>query len=149
MIRSCYIRQHLLRFQSGRSHKDILWTVHLATCNGRFCVSDIKDYLYIRNTASITHRPDYYDVRAMSYIEVIADIIRLSGLEANRTIYRYLYRHALVETRHLLGLYRNKVQDKVAVRIYFRKNITLNRLTRGIYSISDAWFFIKLKGKLR
>lgn len=66
MIRASYIRQHSLRFQSGRSHKDILWTVHLAASNGRFCVLDVKDYIYISNKTSITHRPDYYDVRALS-----------------------------------------------------------------------------------
>jgi len=86
MIRSSYVRQHSLRFQSGRSHKDILWTVHLAASNGRFCVLDVKDYIYISNKTSITHRPDYYDVRALSYIEVIAEVIRLASLDQNKKI---------------------------------------------------------------
>lgn len=84
MVRSSYIRQHSLHFQPGKSHKDILWKVHLAACNGFFCVSDIKDYIYISNTASITHRSDYYDIRATSYIDVIAEIIRLAGQQQNK-----------------------------------------------------------------
>lgn len=84
MVRSSYIRQHSLCFQPGKSRKDIRWTVHLAASNGRFCTLDIKDYIYINNKASITHRPDYYDVRALSYIEVIEEVIRLASLEQNK-----------------------------------------------------------------
>lgn len=84
MVRSSYIRRHSLCFQPGRSHKDILWTVHLAASNGQFCALDIKDYIYINNKASITHRPDYYDVRAISYVEVIAEIIQVAEQEQNK-----------------------------------------------------------------
>ncbi|HBY4544190.1 TPA: hypothetical protein MIU70_23610 [Klebsiella pneumoniae] len=84
MVRSSYIRQHSLCFQPGRSHKDIIWTVHLAANNGRFCTLDIKDYIYINNKASITHRPDYYDVRAISYVEVITEIIQVAEQEKNK-----------------------------------------------------------------
>jgi glycosyltransferase involved in cell wall biosynthesis len=148
IVRSAYIRQYSLSFQSGKSHKDILWTVHLAACNGRFCVSDVKDYIYITNTASITHRPDYYDVRALSYIDVIADIIRLAKLEQNKKIKMFLYRHALVEARHFLGLYRNRVEDKSGVKARFRANISMVSLFSGISSFSDIFFFFKLAGKL-
>lgn len=148
MIRSSYVRQHSLRFQPGRSHKDILWTVHLAASNGRFCVLDVKDYIYISNKTSITHRPDYYDVRALSYIEVIAEVIRLASLEQNKKIKLFLYRHALVEARHFLGLYRNRVRDKSSVKYSFEANITLGSLFRGINSFSDVFFFIKLASKL-
>lgn len=148
MIRASYIRQHSLRFQSGRSHKDILWTVHLAASNGRFCVLDVKDYIYISNKTSITHRPDYYDVRALSYIEVIAEVIRLASLDQNKKIKLFLYRHALVEARHFLGLYRNRVRDKSSVKYSFEAKITLGSLFRGINSFSDVFFFIKLVSKL-
>lgn len=108
MVRSSYVRQHSLRFQPGRSHKDILWTVHLAASNGRFCALDVKDYIYISNKTSITHRPDYYDVRAISYVEVIAGITQQAEQEQNQKIKVFLLRHALVEAHHLLGLYREK-----------------------------------------
>jgi len=64
-------------------------------------VLDVKDYIYISTKTSITHRPDYYDVRAISYVEVIAEIIRLAE-QKNKGI---LYWHVLVENRHFLGLY--------------------------------------------
>ncbi|ELY5848363.1 glycosyltransferase [Cronobacter turicensis] len=148
MIRSSYVRQHSLRFQPGRSHKDILWTVHLAASNGRFCALDIKDYIYINNKASITHRPDYYDVRAISYVEVIAEIIQIAKQEQNKQIKVFLYRHALVEARDFLGLYRNRVRDKSSVKYSFEANITLGSLFQGINSFSDVFFFIKLVSKL-
>lgn len=148
LIRSSYIRQHALSFQSGKSHKDILWTINLALENGRFYFSDIKDYTYIYNTESITHRGDYYDIRAASYVEVIAEIIRLAGQPKNQDIRLPLLRHALVETRHFLGLYRNNVQDKSALKTNFRANIAFKNLFRGISSFSDAFFFIKLVSKL-
>lgn len=147
IIRSSYIRQHSLSFQSGKSHKDILWTIHLATSNGRFYLSDRKDYTYKVNSDSITHRSDYFDVRAQSYIEVIAEIIRLAKLERNKRIKIFLYRHALVEARHFLGLYRNNVGDKSGVKNSFRTQISLMTLFRGISSISDVFFFLKLTGK--
>lgn len=148
MVRSSYIKKHSLYFQPGKSHKDILWTVHLAANNGRFCILDEKDYIYNNNTASITHRPDYYDVRAMSYIEVVAEIIRLAERDQNKKIKVFLYRHALVEARHFLGLYRNRVGDKSGVKNAFKANISAANLFRGISSFSDVFFFIKLLGKL-
>ncbi|MEB8283563.1 hypothetical protein [Klebsiella aerogenes] len=146
MVKSAYIRQHSLRFHPGRSHKDILWTVHLAASNGRFCVLDVKDYIYISTKTSITHRPDYYDVRAISYVEVIAEIIQLA--EQNKKIKVFLYRHALVEARHFLGLYRKKVWDNSNVKTSFNTNISLINLLQGISSISDIFFFIKLMRKI-
>ena len=148
IVRSSYIRQHSLCFQPGRSHKDILWTVHLAASNGQFCALDIKDYIYINNKASITHRPDYYDVRAISYVEVIAEIIQVAEQEQNKKIKVFLYRHALVEARHFLGLYRNRVGDKSGMKDCFKANIFAAHLFRGISSFSDVFFFIKLLGKL-
>lgn len=148
IIRSSYIRQHSLSFQSGKSHKDILWTIHLAAANGRFCLSDSKDYTYKVNADSITHRSDYFDVRAQSYIEVIAEIIRLARLEKNIRIRVFLYRHALVEARHFLGLFRNNVGDKIGVKSCFRESISAGDLFKGINSLSDVFFFIKLSGKL-
>ena len=148
IIRSSYIRQHSLSFQSGNSHKDILWTIHLAAANGRFCLSDSKDYTYKVNADSITHRSDYFDVRAQSYIEVIAEIIRLARLEQNIIIRVFLYRHALVEARHFLGLFRNNVGDKIGVKSCFRESISAGDLFKGINSLSDVFFFIKLSGKL-
>ncbi|WP_313010375.1 glycosyltransferase [Atlantibacter hermannii] len=148
MVRSSYIKQYSLRFQSGKSHKDIIWTIHLAVNNGRFRILDVKDYIYISNTASITHRPDYYDVRAISYVEVIAEIIQLAEHEHNKKIKAFLYRHALVEARHFLGLYRKKVWDNSNVKNSFNMNISFISLFQGISSFSDAFFFIKLMRNL-
>jgi glycosyltransferase involved in cell wall biosynthesis len=148
MVKSSYIKQHFLSFHHGKSHKDILWTIHLAVNNGRFYLSDHKDYIYRVNADSITHRSDYFDVRALSYIEVIAEIIRLAKQEKNGRISLFLFRHALVETRHFLGLYRNNVQDTPGVKASFRESISLTCLFRGINSTSDVFFFIKLAGKL-
>jgi glycosyltransferase involved in cell wall biosynthesis len=58
ITRSAYIREHDLRFQEGKSHKDILWTIHLAAGNGRFYFADRQDYTKISKPASINHRPD-------------------------------------------------------------------------------------------
>ncbi|HCM9700672.1 glycosyltransferase [Enterobacter cloacae] len=148
MVRSSYIKQHSLHFQSGKSHKDILWTVHLAVSNGRFYVSDIKDYIYISNTASITHRADYYDVRAISYVEVIAGIIQLAEQEQNQKLKVFLYRHALIESRHFLGLFRKRVKDKYSVRTNFKAKISITSLFNGVISFRDFFFFIKLVSKL-
>ncbi|HEX4503032.1 MAG TPA: glycosyltransferase [Scandinavium sp.] len=144
MVRSSYIRQYSLCFQPGRSHKDILWTVNLAANNGRFCALDVKDYIYISNKTSITHRPDFYDIRAISYVEVIAEITQLAEQEQNKKIKLFLYRHALVEARHFLGLYRKKVMDNSSVKTSFNKNISFVSLFKGISSLSDIFFFIKL-----
>ncbi|MGE2624404.1 glycosyltransferase, partial [Escherichia coli] len=86
MIRSSYIRKNNLRFQEGKSHKDILWTINLAAANGLFYFADRKDYFYITNPVSITHRQDYYDIRAHSYIDVISDILALSSLPQHHPI---------------------------------------------------------------
>jgi glycosyltransferase involved in cell wall biosynthesis len=144
IIKSSYIRQHSLTFQAGKSHKDILWTIHLAVYCGRFYLSDYKDYIYRVNAGSITHRTDYYDVRATSYIDVVAEIIRLAKLRTNKAISIFLYRHALREARHFLGLYRNHVHDKPGLKVAFRRRISTVGLIRGISTISDGFFLLKL-----
>ncbi|EPL0836665.1 glycosyltransferase [Klebsiella aerogenes] len=148
IIRSTYIREHDLRFQDGKSHKDILWTIRLAAGNGLFYFSSQQDYTYLSNPASITHRQDYYDIRAASYIDVIADILALSTQPQHRAIRRALVRHALVECRHFLGLYRRKVSNKQELRIRFRAQITFCQLLPGVSSLSDVVFLLKLVRKI-
>lgn len=144
IIRSAYIREHNLRFQEGKSHKDILWTIQLAAADGRFYFSDRQDYLWVNNPASITHRPDYYDIRAFSYSDVIADILALSIRTQYRAVRRALVRHALVESRHFLGLYRRRVGDRQAVRARFRARIAFRHLVPGVRNLSDVFFLLKL-----
>ena len=84
----------------------------------------------------------------MSYIKVVAEIIRLAERDQNKKIKVFLYRHALVEARHFLGLYRNRVGDKSGVKNAFKANISAANLFRGISSFSDVFFFIKLLDKL-
>lgn len=148
ITRSAYIREHNLRFQEGKSHKDILWTIHLAAGNGRFYFADRRDYTYISNPASITHCEDYYDIRAASYIDVIADILALSEQQQQRATRRALVRHALVECRHFLGLYRRKVSHQQALRIRYRTRIACCQLLSGISSLSDFFFLLKLIRKI-
>ncbi|MGC6105939.1 glycosyltransferase [Enterobacter kobei] len=148
ITRSAYIREHGLQFQEGKSHKDILWTIHLAAGNGRFYFADRQDYTYISNPASITHRQDYYDIRAASYIDVIADILALSEQQPQRATRRALVRHALVESRHFLGLYRRKVSNRQELCIRFRTWIACRQLLPGISCLSDVFFLLKLVRKM-
>ncbi|HHG8951968.1 TPA: glycosyltransferase [Citrobacter freundii] len=148
MVRSSYIRKNNLRFQEGKSHKDILWTINLATANGLFYFSDRKDYFYITNPASITHRQDYYDIRAHSYIDVISDILALSCLPQYNEIRKPLRRHALVECRHFLGLYRRKIANRQVARQLFRQRIALRQLIAGGSSLSDVFFLLKFVRKI-
>ncbi|CAA0309875.1 Putative glycosyltransferase EpsH [Klebsiella oxytoca] len=144
IICSAYIREHDLRFQEGKSHKDILWTIQLAAADGRFYFSDRQDYLWVNNPASITHCPDYYDIRAFSYSDVIADILALSTQTQYRSVRRALVRHALVESRHFLGLYRRRVSDRQAVRARFRTRVAFRHLVTGVSNLSDVFFLLKL-----
>ncbi len=148
MVRSEYIKKNTLFFQEGLSHKDILWTIELAINNGIFYISDKKDYTYIDNPSSITHRMDYYDARAISYIEVISEIINYAYKPGNKAVKKYLLRHALVQTRHFLGLYRKKVNSKKLIRQTFKKKISIYDIAKGVHSISDVFFFTKLTYKL-
>ncbi|HII4325738.1 TPA: glycosyltransferase [Enterobacter cloacae] len=148
LTRSAYICEHNLRFQEGKSHKDILWTIHLAAGNGRFYFADRKDYTYISNPGSITHRQDYYDIRAASYIDVIADILALSEQQQHFAVRGALVRHALVECRHFLGLYRRKVSHQQTLRTRFRTRIAFRQLLPGISSLSDVVFLLKLVRKM-
>lgn len=148
IVHSAYLREHGLRFQEGKSHKDILWTIHLAAGNGRFYFADRKDYTYISNPASITHRQDYYDTRADSYIDVIAEILLLSEQQQYRSVRRALVRHALAECRHFLGLYRRRVGNQQAIRSSFRTRITFRQLLPGLSRLSDVFFLLKLLHKM-
>jgi len=148
IVKSDYIKSINLKFQEGKSHKDILWTICLATANGVFHISNIKDYIYIQNKSSITNRKDYFDVRAESYVDIIAYIIKLSEKEENREVRSLLVKHALVESRHFLGLYRNKVFNRKSISYLFRKKISFHTLIFGVSSLSDAFFLIKLAWKI-
>lgn len=128
----------------GYSHKDITWTVDLALNNGSFYISSLYDYTYMINTASIIQRSDYYDKRATSYIEVISYILRCAHEQQSKSLKSRLLCHSLVEARHFLGLLRKKVIQKHAIRLDFNKNIDLANLFRGVRSMSDLFFFVKL-----
>ncbi len=47
-----------------------------------------------------------------------------------------------------MGLYRNRVQDKLGVKARFKADVSFGCLFRGISSFSDVFFFIKMVGKL-
>ncbi|MNC01710.1 hypothetical protein D3C75_490650 [compost metagenome] len=78
----------------GESLSDNVWFRHYATKReGSLYVLDMKDYTHISNTATITHQRDYFDVRALDYIDVIPEIIRLAKLEKtkNKTLFVQTY----------------------------------------------------------
>lgn len=148
-INSQYIRKNNLFFQDGRSHKDIIWTMSLAAADGRFIVSDFKDYHYVSNPVSITHRDDYYNVRIFDYIDVIESLIACAYDKKNKKIKSALLKHALVESRHFLGLYRRKITNQKKVKSSFTKRIAFSDLLKGVTDISDVFFFIKILIKLK
>lgn len=55
-----------------------------------------------------------------------------------------LFRHALYEARHFLGLYRKKVRDKEKIRRLFVREIAYKDLIKGVYSLSDIFFLLKV-----
>ncbi len=79
---------------------------------------------------------------------MIAALLRLAVSPENQAIHIALHRHALVEARHFLGLYRRRVRDRDKVKAAFRARIPLRALAKGIHSASDLFFFIKLAWKL-
>jgi Glycosyl transferase family 2. len=108
IIRSDYIERLQLRFEPGRSHKDILWTAGLALGNGRFYLSDKPDYIYCTNHRSITRCKKYFDSRTLSYVEVIRQLILWSKNPQYHDVKRELLIHAVEETRHFYGMFRKK-----------------------------------------
>ncbi len=148
-INSAYIRKNKLHFQKGKSHKDIIWTMSLAEVDGLFYISEIKDYIYISNPESITHRNDYYNVRVYDYIDVIETLISYAHRNKNKNIKSPLLRHALVESRHFLGLYRRKITNQHEARKSFNERIHFLDLIRGVTNLSDALFFVKLFCKMK
>ncbi|MGC4125719.1 hypothetical protein [Enterobacter sp.] len=78
---------------------------------------------------------------------MIADILALS-VQQHRTTRRALVRHALVECRHFLGLYRRKVSNRDVLQTCFRSRIAFCQLLPGISSLSDVVFLLKLVRKM-
>jgi len=100
-----------------------------------------------RDLAFINQRRGKH-IRAASYIGVIADILELSTQQQHHATRRALVRHALVECRHFLGLYRRKVSHQPVLRVSFRSRIACRQLLPGISSLSDVFFFLKLVRKM-
>ncbi|EOI1391430.1 glycosyl transferase, partial [Klebsiella oxytoca] len=59
-----------------------------------------------------------------------------------------LRRHALVECRHFLGLFRRKIANRQAARQLFRQRIALRQLVAGVSSLSDVFFLLKFVVKI-
>ncbi|MDF2525868.1 MAG: hypothetical protein K0S17_953 [Enterobacter mori] len=148
ITRSSYIRDNCMTFHDGRSHKDILWTMTLAEKNGSFYITNNHDYTYTINSSSITNRNDYYDFRAIDYIDIISSIIKTANKTENGEIRVSLLRHSLVEARHFLGLYRKKIKDRKNIKSLFKENVDLKDIFKGICSFSDLAFFFKLLVKM-
>lgn len=143
IIRSDYIEKLQLRFEAGRSHKDILWTAALALGDGRFYLSDKPDYLYCANHASITRSNKYYDSRTLSYVDVISQLIRWAKNPQYHDVKRALLIHALEETRHFYGMYRKKTKDKPYARAQFCQRIRFIDLLKGVNSARKLWFLLR------
>ncbi|HGU9825248.1 TPA: glycosyltransferase [Enterobacter cancerogenus] len=148
IVKSSYIRSNNMAFHPGRSHKDILWTMTLAEKNGVFFISDNCDYTYLINPSSITNRDDYYDFRALDYIDIISTLVSTAYKKENADIRLSLFQHSLTETRHFLGLFRRKVSNKREIKQLFKKEISLSDLAKGIRNLSDLAFFSKLVIKM-
>lgn len=149
IARSSYIRKHNMVFHDGRSHKDILWTMTLAEKNGDFYITNHHDYTYLINPSSITNRNDYFDFRAIDYIDIIATLINTAYKSENNDIRKSLLRHSLVESRHFLGLYRRKIKDRNTIKQLFKDKISFMAIFKGIRNFSDLAFFVKLSAKMR
>ena len=143
IIRSDYIERLQLRFESGSSHKDILWTTALALGNGRFYLTDKPDYIYCTNHHSITRSNKYYDSRTLSYVEVISQLIRWANTPQYRDVKRALLIHAVEETRHFYGMYRKKTKDKPYARAQFCQHIRFIDLLKGVNSARKLWFLMR------
>lgn len=148
VVRSDYIKENEIKFHAGRSHKDILWTVDLAEANGSFIISNRRDYIYHYSPTSITNRSDYYDFRALDYIDIISTLIKKSYMPENIDIRKSLIQHALYECRHYLGLYRKKVKNTKKVKLAFNEHVSLTILLKGIRSASDLVLFVRLAFKM-
>lgn len=148
ITRSSYIRENGIIFHNGRSHKDILWTMTLAEKNGVFYIANNHDYTYIINPSSITNRNDYYDFRAIDYIDIIATLINTAYEPENSVIRASLLQHSLIESRHFLGLYRRKIKDRDNIKSLFKNKVPLKDIFKGIRDFSDLAFFIKLSAKM-
>lgn len=79
-------------------------------------------------------------LRAHSYIDVIAEIIRLAERKSNKAVRLFLYRHALRETWHFFGLYRHHEYDRLRLKVTFRHRISKVSLARGISSKENACY---------
>lgn len=148
ITRSSYIKTYGMVFHEGRSHKDILWTTTLAEKNGVFYITNHHDYTYIINQSSITNRNDYYDFRAVDYIDIIATLINTAHKPENSDIRKSLLQHSLVESRHFLGLYRRKISDRNRIKALFKNRVSFKEIFKGIRDFSDFAFFIKLVAKM-
>lgn len=143
IIRSNYIDRLQLRFESGSSHKDILWTAGLALGNGRFYLTDKTDYIYCTNHHSITRSNKYFDSRTLSYVEVISQLICWAKNPQYHDVKRALLIHAVEETRHFYGMYRKKTKDKPYARAQFCQHIRFIDLLKGVNSMRKLWFLLR------
>lgn len=149
IVRSEYINHLQLTFQSGSSHKDILWTTELALGNGRFYISAKPDYVYCDNNNSITHSKKYYDSRTLSYVGVISQLINWANKAQYHKVKRVLLIHALEEARHFFGLYRKKTKDKPYARAQFRQHVRFLDLLKGVDSGRKMWFLLRFYMTIR
>lgn len=143
IIRSDYIERLQLRFESGSSHKDILWTAGLALGNGSFYLTDKTDYIYCTNLHSITRSNKYFDSRTLSYVDVISQLIRWANNPQYHDVKRALLIHAVEETRHFYGMYRKKTKDKPYARAQFCQRIRFVDLLKGVNSGRKFWFLLR------
>lgn len=149
LIKSSYITENNFSYRQLWSHEDICWTMNLSLANGRVFISDVADYSYIINDMSITHRSDYYEIRAASYIDIIAWIQQQSRHNRYSSVSRHLKRHALREARHFFGLLKRKVTERKKLQIAFQQQVSFSSLLHGVSSLSDMVFLLKLYLKLK
>jgi len=113
-----WIETHTFRSIPGINHQDIPWTAELALNADRVGFVDAPLYGYRHNENSLSKKPTQAALfrRARSYPVVIERLEALAAPTNRPEVRKALRRQALVESGHLMGLLRKKLQDPDDVR---------------------------------
>lgn len=148
MVRLDVIEKLRLRFLSGRTHEDILWTARVALGVERVgcCAEPLCGYR--QNPHSVSRNPseEASVLRAESYLLVFRELTAIGAASESTLLRHALFRQVNREAGHFLGLIRKRIftpQVRARLAGEFLRDGTIAVMLKGARNGNEIWRAIR------
>lgn len=148
MVRLDVIEKLKLRFLSGRTHEDILWTAQVALGVERAgcCPEPLCGYRQNPNSVSRNPTEEASILRAESYLLVFGELTAIAKASDSAPLRQALFRQVNREAGHFMGLIRKRIFTphlRAQLARQFLRGGTVATMLKGARTGNEIWRAIR------